>query len=87
MPICSRIRPITAKKYLRVAFIDGVASAEQRIGLAAARRSASSLPAPCSHSMAAMPAEQQHHADDRPHGRPPSVSVLPTSGSCGQLLV
>ena len=27
MPICSSIRPTTAKKYLRVAFIDGVATA------------------------------------------------------------
>jgi hypothetical protein len=25
MPICNSIRPITAKKYLRVAFIEGVA--------------------------------------------------------------
>ena len=78
---------MTTKKYLRVAFIDGVALAPS---------SGSALPAPwplpraccapCSHSIAAMPASSRMMLTID-HIAAEVDIVLPTSGSCGQLLV
>ena len=74
------------KKYLRVAFIEGVALAPSSGSAAGTFASSSCLLAPCSHSIAAMPASSRmmltidHIAAD-------VDIVLPTSGSCGQLLV
>lgn len=86
MPICSSSRPITAKKYLRVAFIEGVACAPSSGSAWGGAASSSCLPAPCSHSMAAMPASSRM-TDTIDHIAAEVVMVLPTSGSCGQLLV
>ena len=86
MPICSSSRPATAKKYLRTAFIEGVA-ATPSIGSALGGTACSScLPAPCSHSMAAMAASSRITLTID-HIAAELVMVLPTSGSCGQLLV
>src|SRR6476661_1119674 len=86
MPICSSSRPATAKKYLRVAFIDGVAATPSSGSAWGGTASGSCLPAPCSHSMAAMPASSRMMlAID--HMAAEVVMVLPTSGSGGQLLV
>src|SRR6185436_6857562 len=86
MAICSSIRPITTKKYLRVAFIEGVAlapSSGSALGTSAGSSCASPL---CSQSIAAMPASSRMMlAID--HIAAEVVIVLPTSGSWGQLLV
>ena len=78
---------MTTKKYLRVAFIDGVAPAPSSGSAAGRLRLVFVLRRRlCSHSIAAMPASSRmmltidHMAAD-------VVIVLPTSGSCGQLLV
>src|SRR5688572_3609173 len=86
MPICSSIKPMTTKKYLRVAFIEGVALAPSSGSALGTCAGSSCGSRPCSHSIAAMPANSStmltidHTAAD-------GDRVLPTSGSCGQLLV
>jgi len=77
---------MTAKKYLRVAFIDGVALAPSSgsvFGTAAWSSCASPL---CSQSIAAMPASSSTMLTID-HIAAEVLIVLPTSGSCGQLLV
>src|SRR4051812_49251010 len=86
MPICSSIRPMTAKKYLRVAFIDGVATTFTNGSLASGFVAGSWPVLPCTHSIAAMPPSNRTMLTiDQTAAE--SVIVLPTSGSCGQLLV
>src|SRR5947208_9468537 len=78
--------PTTTKKYLRVAFIDGVATALISGSDAGVAGGAVSACAPWNHTIPAMPAiSSTIEAID--HIALPAVSVLPTSGSCGQLLV
>ena len=86
MPICTSIRPITAKKYLRVAFIEGVATTLRNGSAGSGAASSSCLLLPCSHSMAAIPPSSSTMLTID-HMAAPPVMVLPTSGSCGQLLV
>src|SRR5512146_2889784 len=86
MPICSSISAMTAKKYLRVAFIDGVALAPSSGSAAGTLASPSSVSALCSHSIAAMPASSNTMLTID-HMAAEVDIVLPTSGSCGQLLV
>src|SRR4051812_35746064 len=86
MPTCARMRPTTTKKYLRVARIDGVATALTSGSLRGTAGSGSSACHEWNHTMPAMPASSRMmlaivHIEAVP------VSVLPTSGSCGQLLV
>ena len=84
--ICSSISPITAKKYLRVAFLEGVAMAPSSGSALGGCASASCFWLPCSHSMAAMAARSRTMLTiDQTAAE--LVMVLPTSGSCGQLLV
>src|SRR5262245_29813513 len=86
MPIWARMSPITTKKYLRVAFMDGVATAFSSGSRAGVLGSGASACAVWYHAMPAIPARSRmmlaidHMAAD-------VVSRLPTSGSCGQLLV
>ncbi len=77
---------MTAKKYLRVAFIDGVATTLRNGSAGSGLASSSCLPLPCSHSIAAMPASSRMMLTID-HMAASLVMVLPTSGSCGQLLV
>src|SRR5512141_2341187 len=86
IPICTRMSPITTKKYLRVAFIEGVAIALIRGSLAGALGSSSSACAVWYHTMPAMPA-MSRMIDAIDHSALLEVISLPTSGSCGQLLV
>src|SRR6478752_6860969 len=86
MPICRSSRAITMKKYLRVAFIEGVATAftsGSRCGIAGSGSSACAL---WYQIIAAIPAiSRMIEAIDHMAALP--GSVLPTIGSCGQLLV
>src|SRR5690349_5970746 len=86
MPICASRRPITTKKYLRVAFIDGVATALNSGSAPGAGGSEGSVRAVLYPIIAAMPAiSRMIEAID--HNALPVVNTFPTSGSCGQLLV
>src|SRR5262245_17014018 len=78
--------PITTKKYLRVAFIDGVATTSISGSCAGAFGSGISACAVWYQAMPAIPASSRMMlAID--HIAAVVVSSLPTSGSCGQLLV
>ncbi len=77
---------MTTKKYLRVAFIDGVIFAPSSGSACGTCASGSSWPRPCSQSIAAMPASSRMMLTID-HIAAEGVMVLPTSGSCGQLLV
>src|SRR5690349_24044394 len=80
------MRPITMKKYLRVAFIDGVATALTSGSRCGTEGSGSSGWRDWNHTMpASAPMSRMMLAID--HIAAPLVSVLPTRGSCGQLLV
>src|SRR3954471_23375435 len=86
MPTCASKRPITTKKYLRVAFMEGVATAftsGSRCGVAG---SGSSGCAPWYQTIVAMPAMSRMMLATVHIAALPG-SVLPTIGSCGQLLV
>src|SRR6478752_3922684 len=86
MPICARMRPITTKKYLRVAFMDGVATAFTSGSRSGTRGSGSSACDVWYQTMPAMPASRRM-IEATVHIAAPPVSWLPTRGSCGQLLV
>src|SRR5437762_6373351 len=77
---------MTEKKYLRIAFIDGVATAPSKGSAFGGSASSSCARPPWNHSIAAIPASSRMMLTiDHIAALP--VIVLPTSGSCGQLLV
>ena len=77
---------MTAKKYLRVAFIEAVATTPSSGSAVGGWASGSCLLPPCSQSIAAMAASSSTMLTiDQMAAE--SVILLPTSGSCGQLLV
>src|SRR5215510_5629134 len=86
MAICSNINPMTTKKYLAVAFIEGLGTALRSGSRFGTTGSGASGRALWYHTMPAMPASSRMtlamvHIEAAPD------SVLPTAGSCGQLLV
>src|SRR5579871_1593248 len=83
---CVRMSAITTKKYLRVALIDGVATALSKGSFAAACGSGGSLCAAWYQIIAAMAAINRM-IDAMLHMAAEVVIALPTSGSYGQLLV
>ena len=86
MPTCARISATTTAKYLRVAFIDGVAFSLNSGSSLGGFGSASSGCAAWKNTMPAMaPIMTMMLATDQMPA--PAVGVLPTRGSCGQLLV
>jgi hypothetical protein len=86
MAICSSMSPTTTKKYLRVAFMDGVATTFSRGSRAGTCGSASSAWAVWYQTMPAIPASSRITLA-MVHMAAEPGSVLPTRGSCGQLLV
>ncbi len=85
-PICTSSSPITTKKYLRVARIEGVAAAFTSGSRSGTFGSGASACAVWYHTMPAMPAiSRMMLAIVQSEAVP--VSSLPTIGSCGQLLV